>query len=295
MLPEEARVDALGPSRDDFGVTLTGSALRVLDRAVWSTLARAHEVRAEQLTAGHRERRRAGRSHPVEDFLFTYYSLRPAQLRRWHPGLGVGLADAPELLRRRWYAEVEPGSAGLDVSAYLADRGELVRFVASLLSATAERPAQLGCFGLHEWAMVYRLGPDEVRHESWPLRLGPEGTDAVVDGHQFRCSHYDAFRFFTPDAISRNAVQPTRGRQVELEQPGCLHASMDLYTAGSGDSVRVSSQGQVVRVTSVERGRQHEPCRHLFRPGRAAGVRSERTAAVSGPIGSSSPAVRPST
>ena len=32
--------------------------------------------------------------HPVHDFLFTYYSQRPAQLRRWHPGYGVALAGA---------------------------------------------------------------------------------------------------------------------------------------------------------------------------------------------------------
>ena len=26
------------------------------------------------------------------DFLFTYYSLRPRHLRRWHPGFGIRLA-----------------------------------------------------------------------------------------------------------------------------------------------------------------------------------------------------------
>ena len=40
------------------------------------------------------------------------------------------------------------------------------------VTATHARPAQLGCFGLHEWAMVYRQSPDEVRHAAWPLRLG---------------------------------------------------------------------------------------------------------------------------
>ena len=29
--------------------------------------------------------------------------------------------------------------------------------------------------------------------------------------------------------MSRNAIQPTRDSQVELEQPGCLHAGMDVY------------------------------------------------------------------
>ena len=68
-----------------------------------------------------------------------------------------------------------------------------------------------------------------MRHGDWPLRLGSAGTDAVVEGHQIRCTHYDAFRFFTPEALGRNAVRPTREQQVQLEQPGCLHATMDLY------------------------------------------------------------------
>ena len=68
-----------------------------------------------------------------------------------------------------------------------------------------------------------------VRHEAWPLRLGVEGTDAVVEAHSLRCTHFDAFRFFTPDAVGRNAGRPTRDSQVALEQPGCLHAAMDCY------------------------------------------------------------------
>jgi hypothetical protein len=62
-----------------------------------------------------------------------------------------------------------------------------------------------------------------------PLRLGAAGTDAVVESHRIRCSHFDAYRFFTDAAAPRNAVTPTRARQVDLEQPGCLHAGMDLY------------------------------------------------------------------
>ena len=115
------------------------------------------------------------------------------------------------------------------MAAFLDDRGESVRWVRQLLAATAARPAQLGCFGLHEWAMVYREAPDGVRHASWPLRLGPAGTDAVVQAHRIRCSHFDAYRFFTPAAAPRNALRPARADTVALEQPGCLHATMDLY------------------------------------------------------------------
>ena len=43
------------------------------------------------------------------------------------------------------------------------------------------------------------------------------------------CTHHDAFRFFTAAARPRNAVAPARADQVAFEQPGCLHATMDLY------------------------------------------------------------------
>jgi hypothetical protein len=116
----------------------------------------------------------------------------------------------------------------LDVAAFLARRGEAVRHVRDLLTATAARPPHLGCFGLHEWAMVYRLPADDLRHRL-PLRLGAAGTDAVVESHPIRCTHHDAFRFFTADARPLNALQPRREDQLALEQPGCLHATMDLY------------------------------------------------------------------
>ena len=177
-------------------------------------------------TAPHRERRRRGEAHPVLDFLFTYYSETPSRLERWHPGPGVALAGGAPHAAWRWYTTEPDGSVRLDVPAFLADRGDTVRFVRRLLAATAGRPAFGGCFGLHEWAMVYR--DRETRHPV-PLRLGAEGTDAVVEAHQIRCTHFDAFRFFTPPAAPRNRLQPTRETQPELEQPGCLHAGMDLY------------------------------------------------------------------
>jgi hypothetical protein len=169
-------------------------------------------------------------SHPVLDFLFTYYSETPGRLRRWHPGPGVDLEPPPDRpvphAAWRWYATAPDGVVRLDVPAFTAERGDTVRFVRRLLSATASRPAFTGCFGLHEWAMVYR---DEGTRHGLPLRLGRDGTDAVVEAHPIRCSHYDAFRFFTPSAVGRNRLQPTRETQAELEQPGCLHATMDLY------------------------------------------------------------------
>lgn len=201
-----------------------------LTREQWATLETAHGARADAATAGHRARRGESVSHPVEDFLFTYYPFRPALLRRWHPGPGVRLEDAATSPRAQWkHYRVVGGDVELDVAAYVDQRSRTLDFVRELLTATATRPAQLGCFGLHEWAMVYGLTPEQVRHSAWPLRLGAEGTDEVVRGQQIRCTHFDAFRFYTPPARSLNLLQPTRESQVALEQPGCLHAGMDLY------------------------------------------------------------------
>lgn len=199
-------------------------------RSEWEAAEAAHHARVDVATAAHLRRREDGRRHPVEDFLFTYYSQRPAQLRHWHPGPGVVLEGAAGLPRAGWrFYRADGGGVQLDLPGFAESRGETVQFVADLLGATRARQGQFGCFGLHEWAMVYRLGEDEVRHAGWPLRLGAAGTDAVVEAHQLRCSHYDAFRFYTPPARPLNLLQPTRERQVAMEQPGCLHAGMDLY------------------------------------------------------------------
>ncbi|QCB94193.1 3-methyladenine DNA glycosylase [Cellulomonas shaoxiangyii] len=204
----------------------------VLPPATWRAAADAHAARADALTAGHRARRSRHERHAIEDFLYEYYPTRPAQLRRWHPGVGVALApdaDGPAPHTAwRWYRTGDDGTVTLDVPAFLAARGDAVRFVAGLVGATASRPTATGCFGLHEWAMVYREDDGEHRHPL-PLRLGRAGTDAVVEGHRIRCTHVDAFRFFTPAAVPRNTLQPTRATQVALEQPGCLHANMDVY------------------------------------------------------------------
>lgn len=199
--------------------------MQILSRAEWQPLADAHRERARQYTQPHLERRERREKHPVADFLFEYYNLSPGALERWHPGLGVGLADAPEYAALGAYVEVE-GVATVDESR-LEKRLNGLRWTRELLSRTASRPARTGCFGLHEWAMVYR-GADDRRHPA-PLRLGAAGTDEVVESHKLVCTHVDAFRFFTDPARPLNIEELGREHQLEREQPGCLHATMDLY------------------------------------------------------------------
>lgn len=211
---------------------LAPTTVRVLTRDEWEPLAAAHAERADAATAGHRSRAGRGERHAIDDFLYDYYSLRPGHLRRWHPGLGVALEDAPDHTGWKWYgrtdSRTDAGAATVDIDAFWAARGGAVRFVRDLLQRTAERPAQLGCFGLHEWAMVYRADDAERRH-GLPLRLGAEATDAVVESHPVQCTHFDAFRFFTPEAVPLNAHALTRETQPQMEQPACLHANMDVF------------------------------------------------------------------
>lgn len=195
----------------------------------WRARERAHNERADAATAAWRGRQETGEKHPIDDFLFTYYTFRPGKLRRWHPGAGVVLEDAGALDRAEWvWYRPGPvaGSVEVDAAAFLSARAASIDFITRLLSRTASRPGQFGCFGLHEWAMVYRQ--PEHRHEV-PLRLGQAQTDAVLEANRIACSHFDAFRFFTPEAVPLNRLHPTRESQVDLEQPGCLHAGMDIY------------------------------------------------------------------
>jgi hypothetical protein len=181
-------------------------------------------------TVPHQERRSRGEKHPVLDFLFTYYSYRPSHLQRWQPGPGVALAGpaARRFLDRKGYVETADGVL-LDPAGFTEGKARTAEFVLGLLTATASRAPRLSCFGLHEWAMVYREPADSVRHDQVPLRLGSAGTDEVVESLDIRCGHFDAFRFFTADARPRNELTPSRETQVALEQPGCLHANMDLF------------------------------------------------------------------
>ena len=198
----------------------------LLAEADWTARAEAHRSRVEQFIEPHLRRARAGIPHPVWDFLFRYYSLRPRQLRVWHPGYGFVLGGSSRsYLNRAGYGR---HPAGVTVTAeYLRSRVDTVEFIATLLRATADRSPRLNCFGMHEWAMVYRA--PTVRHGKVPLRLGAAGTDAVVESMPLRCTHFDAFRFFTEPAAAMNEGPLSRRDQPEWEQPGCVHANMDLY------------------------------------------------------------------
>jgi len=202
----------------------------VLDAREWNSRAAQHRARAERWTVPARDRRAANKPHPVEDFLFTYYRFSYAKIEEWHPVAGTALEaidPLPAHLAKEPY-RIQDGILIADPTQ-LADkeRARLI-WMRELLIATRDRPPIFSCHGLHEWAMVYR-GAD-VRHgNSTPLRLPQEEIDRLIESRPIRCSHFDAFRFFHSDAQPLNRLQPTLLGRPDFEQPGCVHANMDLY------------------------------------------------------------------
>jgi hypothetical protein len=211
-------------------VVASPPTLQFLAETDWFARRKAHEDRVCAWTAPHRARRERGEKHPVHDFLFEYYRFRPSWLQRWHPGPDVVLQGeaAREFLRWPEYHVID-GGVGLNVATFEARRRESLAWMVNLLRLTAERAPQFACHGLHEWAMVYRQTPEQVRHNTWPLRFPPEELARIVEAQPIRCSHFDAFRFFTEPARPLNKLQPTRPTAPQFEQRGCLHANMDLY------------------------------------------------------------------
>jgi len=201
-----------------------------LPEAAWLARRAAHERRVRVWTDPHQARQCRGEKHPVEDFLFEYYRFRASWLRRWHPGPDVVLLGEAARDYLQWPEyHGRDGGVSLDTAAFEPKRRESLAWILSLLRSTAGRVPQFACYGLHEWAMVYRQTPDEVRHNQWPLRFPPDELARIVEAQPVRCSHFDAFRFFTAPARPLNRLQPERATTAQFEQRGCLHANMDLY------------------------------------------------------------------
>jgi hypothetical protein len=206
------------------------SADSVLDTAEWQARALAHVERVQRWTGPRRERRSRRASHPVYDFLFQYYSYSGGKLEAWHPASHEVLVDSPEARERFSGPEycVQDGVIKRDPSAITGAERDTLANVLHVLRTTHDRPANFGCYGMHEWAMVY--GGHDVRHaEIAPLRLPQHEVNAFVESRPVACSHFDAFRFFAPAAKPLNRLPLAWETRHDLEQPGCIHANMDLY------------------------------------------------------------------
>ena len=202
------------------------SAEIILPPEVWKEHRASHEAHADALVKARQLRAARGEEDPIEDFLYTYYPFRMSALRRWTPGAGFACVEGDALLTDAYF---QKSSDGL-VRVISMTEGDVRRatFIRNLCLAVTARPAFFKCYGLHEWAMVYEQA-DQRRHAKWPLRLGAKGTDEVVRSMPVCCTHYDAFRFFTPTAKPLNHSHPDLAGRIKNEQPGCVHVTMDLY------------------------------------------------------------------
>ncbi|HEX6564224.1 MAG TPA: hypothetical protein VF020_08065 [Chthoniobacterales bacterium] len=195
-----------------------------LAKEVWQERVRKHQARVSEWIDPVLERRSRHARHPVYDFLFEYYSFRPAQLLRWSPGPDVILQDAD---RTDGAAVWESVQGGERLKAFPGSRKAFVDWAIHFLRSTTERPPNFSCFGLHEWAMVYRQ--PAIRHREVSLRLPRPDLDSFLESQQLSCTHFDAFRFFSERAKPRNSIQLERTLTAELDQPACIHVNMDLY------------------------------------------------------------------
>jgi hypothetical protein len=206
--------------------------LEVIAESEWMARSEAHHESAREFTAGPRTRRDRGERHPVEDFLFEYYPYPFALIEQWHPGHGKAIRFSdPESLPVRFKSpkyRIDGDMCYPDGTTLSEKQLGRLGWIESLLRATRNHLPNFACHGLHEWAMVYRA--EEVRHSSLaPLRLPQEQIDELIRSRPIACTHHDAFRFFAKDAKPLNRLQPSLETRHENEQPGCVHANMDLY------------------------------------------------------------------
>ena len=198
-----------------------------LPEPVWRDRLACHRERLAPFANERLARAQRREKHPVHDFLFEYYSYRPAHLLRWTPGPDVLLVGArPGDLEWKEFVPSD-GVLILHAGDFPGRRRSFIQWALVYLEGIANRPPLFGCLGLHEWAMVYQA--PEVRHTRTPLRLSTEAIADVVEREQLCCTHYDAFRFFTPAAVARNRIPLTRELTDRFDQRGCIHVTMDLY------------------------------------------------------------------
>lgn len=196
--------------------------------ADWQARQKQHLQEMNEIVEPYLKKKQHQHKDPVLDFLFEYYAFRPSHLKRWTPGLGVLLKEAdrqsaPPVSE----LSITSGGAFLNPKDFPDNRKLAARWILNLLQSSLEKDPSFGCFGMHEWAMVYKS--DNVRHNQLPLRMEPKELAEFVESRPLLCTHFDAFRFFTDPAKPMNKFDLSRQHFEQTEQAGCLHTNMDLY------------------------------------------------------------------
>lgn len=199
-----------------------------ISRPDWVELQAVHEESIAEILDPYLEKRQQQHKDPVMDFLFEYYAFRPSHLKKWSPGLGVMLEDAlPQDLSSFDEVSFNEEGAFLNPDYFPDHRKRSAKWILSLLENSLNKEPAFGCFGMHEWAMVYNA--KNVRHDYLSLRMPMDELVEFVDSRPLVCTHFDAFRFFTDEAKPKNKFELSRDTFAQTEQPGCLHTNMDLY------------------------------------------------------------------
>lgn len=221
-----------------------------LQEKVWRSRASDHVQRIHGLFGGISpvEAATSCRHNPIFNFIFTYYfGYKPSDLTRWSPGAHIELSiegdvsAVKQLLARADWA-VKPNRSGkgsrifLDMSVHRGKKLQSLKHAHNTLVATSRRLPVRTCFGFHEWAMLYDSSGEHSAisgrfQKDLPLRVTQSELNAVVEAPgALQCSHFDAFRFFSDGAKPKNLhTGLSRERQDLYEQPGCVHATMDLF------------------------------------------------------------------
>jgi hypothetical protein len=204
--------------------------------------------------------------HPVYNFLVEYYGLKgakgPRRLARWSPDpalLMVNGTTAADGILLEGAVEDDFGNTLHLRGANLYNDGvvyspaaffgkgdpsrreEAVRAASgycwykAVIAQTLQAEPNLHCHGLHEFAMQYQpIGappPPSAKYQGHlPLRVSREVINEAVERRGIQCTHIDALKYFAPAAgpLNRFGAKPPRLEQLQLEQPACVHAQMDL-------------------------------------------------------------------
>lgn len=194
-------------------------------------------------------RMHAVKQNPIYNFLHTYYRYSTLELQKWSPGRdclleGASKSDHGNILSEAFLSYNSDGciytTASMNQALQPVEGDPNSRYgwinlatMRDVLKATTERPPFLSCYGLHEWAMLYsgRNQQSLQKHQQQlNFRLSQKDINSVVESGKLRCTHFDAWRFFHPDSQEYNIINPlSRKTQADYEQPGCIHANMDLF------------------------------------------------------------------
>jgi len=200
----------------------------VLPEEEWKSRQTDHESKVDNLVGQYLIERSQHKKNPVMDFLFQYYAFRPSMLKRWSPGFGTALEFSDvETLPDFEELKISDNKAWIDMDLFPERRIRSATWILEMLKNTQNSRPSFGCFGMHEWAMVYKA--EKPRHDHVPLRMEPDELAEFVESRPLLCTHFDAFRFFTKPAQPMNRFELSRETFSESEQPGCIHSNMDLY------------------------------------------------------------------